>query len=462
MDTAQSSLRPAREPRDKPRSQGDRRSLYSTNSFSAIADLGSRASPFSSFPAFFSCLDYTSVRDFAYPHDSPYHYGIPVADTSGTTTPASEHYGVRRLSDPAEPYRNSSHLSAGQWGGDGVIFGDPDDDMEPLPSTSFGDAYGEDNTARRKGKHRKSKSYADISDFERGRRRESGGHRRSKDPDFYRYSSGQYDPAGRQGLRHSRGFAADAVHLDATGHRRDSHLARNAHHPPSAGFPPSADPDTRMPLDDEEINLHSSTTNPSFSHNLYQHHRASMHPEDESVRGQALALYDFEPENPNELRLREGQTVNVAYRNGHGWLVAEDPTSGEQGLVPEEYVRLVREIEGWDPERGGFIDEDAEDEADEEDGMDETEDEGQITPHEQDGGVRVEAGFPPARHERGSLVPDPDDASGPSRDATMAEAGDARSPQILSPPTMTASAASPTSSLPPATTAAKRSVDHVS
>ncbi|KAF1818626.1 uncharacterized protein K489DRAFT_294878, partial [Dissoconium aciculare CBS 342.82] len=98
--------------------------------------------------------------------------------------------------------------------------------------------------------------------------------------------------------------------------------------------------------DDEEINLHSSTTNPSFSHNLYQHHRASMHPEDESVRGQALALYDFEPENPNELRLREGQTVNVAYRNGHGWLVAEDPTSGEQGLVPEEYVRLVREIEG--------------------------------------------------------------------------------------------------------------------
>jgi hypothetical protein len=300
--------------------------------------------------------------------------------------------------------------------------------MEPLPSTSFGDTHGEDNATRRKGKHRKSKSYADISDFERGRRRESGGHRRSKDPDFYRYSSGQYDPAGRQSLRHSRGFAADAMQLDTNGHRRDSHLARHANNPSSTftSSSSSADPDTRMPLDDEVLNPHSSTSNPLFSSALYEHQRGSMHPEDESVRGQALALYDFEPENPNELRLREGQTVNVAYRNGHGWLVAEDPMSGEQGLVPEEYVRLVREIEGWDAERGGFIDEEAEDEE-----MAESSAEEQETP---DGGVSVE----------GILGVG-------GRDEVMTEAKTARNSTVLSP---TAAVSS--------TTTAKREAENVS
>ncbi|EME46884.1 hypothetical protein DOTSEDRAFT_94498, partial [Dothistroma septosporum NZE10] len=56
----------------------------------------------------------------------------------------------------------------------------------------------------------------------------------------------------------------------------------------------------------------------------------------------SLALYSFEPENDNELRLTEGQTVLVAYRHGQGWLVAENPETGEQGLIPEQYVRLLR------------------------------------------------------------------------------------------------------------------------
>ena len=86
--------------------------------------------------------------------------------------------------------------------------------------------------------------------------------------------------------------------------------------------------------------------------------RASMGPDDELFAGESLALYAFEPLNPNELRLHEGQIILVSYRHGQGWLVAEDPATGEQGLVPEEYVRLVREIEAWDAERGAFIDED--------------------------------------------------------------------------------------------------------
>ena len=67
---------------------------------------------------------------------------------------------------------------------------------------------------------------------------------------------------------------------------------------------------------------------------------------DEEMHGKAVALFDFERENENELPLVEGQVVWVSYRHGQGWLVAEDPKSGESGLVPEAYVRLLRDIEG--------------------------------------------------------------------------------------------------------------------
>jgi len=67
---------------------------------------------------------------------------------------------------------------------------------------------------------------------------------------------------------------------------------------------------------------------------------------DEEMHGKAVALFDFVPEHENELALQEGQIVLVSYRHGQGWLVAEDPQSGESGLVPEEFVRLVRHIEG--------------------------------------------------------------------------------------------------------------------
>jgi len=67
---------------------------------------------------------------------------------------------------------------------------------------------------------------------------------------------------------------------------------------------------------------------------------------DEEMHGKAVALYDFARENVNELPLMEGQVIWVSYRHGQGWLVAEDPRTGDTGLIPEEYVRLVRHIEG--------------------------------------------------------------------------------------------------------------------
>jgi hypothetical protein len=67
---------------------------------------------------------------------------------------------------------------------------------------------------------------------------------------------------------------------------------------------------------------------------------------DEEMHGKAVALFDFERENDSELPLVEGQIIWVSYRYGQGWLVAEDPRTQESGLVPEEYVRLLRDIEG--------------------------------------------------------------------------------------------------------------------
>lgn len=67
---------------------------------------------------------------------------------------------------------------------------------------------------------------------------------------------------------------------------------------------------------------------------------------DEEMHGKAVALFDFESEHENELQLKEGQIILVSYRHGQGWLVAEDPVTGESGLVPEEFVRLARHIEG--------------------------------------------------------------------------------------------------------------------
>lgn len=67
---------------------------------------------------------------------------------------------------------------------------------------------------------------------------------------------------------------------------------------------------------------------------------------DEEMHGKAVALFDFTREHENELPLTEGQVIYVSYRHGEGWLVAEDPKTGENGLVPEQFVRLLRDIEG--------------------------------------------------------------------------------------------------------------------
>ncbi|KAK9316718.1 hypothetical protein V1524DRAFT_475276 [Lipomyces starkeyi] len=63
---------------------------------------------------------------------------------------------------------------------------------------------------------------------------------------------------------------------------------------------------------------------------------------EDEIHGRAVALFDFEPENDNEVALKEGQEIWISYRHGQGWLVAQDPGTGESGLVPEEYVEIIQ------------------------------------------------------------------------------------------------------------------------
>ncbi|KAK3395010.1 hypothetical protein B0H63DRAFT_556124 [Podospora didyma] len=70
-------------------------------------------------------------------------------------------------------------------------------------------------------------------------------------------------------------------------------------------------------------------------------------PENEPpMHGKAVALFDFEKENDNELPMKEGQVIWTSYRQGSGWVVAENLETHESGLVPEEYIQLLSDIRG--------------------------------------------------------------------------------------------------------------------
>lgn len=360
---------------------------YAQNRMSQYSRSSQRSRPQSTsleYPAFNSSLPYALVRDFAYPVFHPLHYGAQL-EPSGASTPASDWNPNRRQSDPMDQWNGaSSHIggwTAGPWGGDGVMYEDPDShegSIAALPSTSFGRSsddippleFGEDEFVFKKGKHRKSKSYASITDWDRdrGRRRESGRRsRESSDQGLFYFSGHQTDPAGRDSLRLSRG--PSGAGNEPNGARRDSRYAeklpnRSFHHSQSNNNE-DFDPDEHIPLDTEPRGSHSPVRN-------------SMGPEDEELfAGLSLALYSFEPENSNELRLVEGQEIMVSYRHGQGWLVASDPNTGEQGLVPEAYVRLIADMPNYDPETGQFVDIDDLEEDDED--HDEDDDDGMET-----------------------------------------------------------------------------------
>lgn len=284
------------------------------------------------FPLFPSTLSYSLVRDFAYPYTNPLHYGPPPEPSgppSGWNTPVSE---TRRLSDP--PFAWEQRMSSQFWGSDGLARGH---DIPPIQCGDGGPPYSEDEDLQSPvvaTRHRKHKSTTSA-----------GGTRRSQlmDPSNYDNERGYYVGTGGDGSeryyvnqggeangpggefvtypadqsRHSR-----AYHFDQTGRGHDEYADENASSPASSSF---QDADQSRYSRDYQFTI----TSP-----------------DEEFHGKAVALFDFARENENELPLVEGQIIWVSYRHGQGWLVAEDPKTQESGLVPEEYVRLLRDIEG--------------------------------------------------------------------------------------------------------------------
>jgi SH3 domain len=251
------------------------------------------------------------VRDFAYPSFHPLHYGPSPPGLSGLSTPASDN-AHRRLSDPAPGWDAArGDWKSGTW------------DTDPLPNTSYSDKDGppwsEDEdvaspvvTASR---HRKIKS--SIPSFDDSRAHSSANGRASTG---YAPNAPERTSA-REGLGpQGRG---DARFLGAT-------LSNRAYDKAGSGGYHEYDSD-----DDAK-------DDPRYSRD-YQFTIVSP---DEEMHGRAVALFDFEAENENELSMREGMIVFISFRHGQGWLVAQDLKSGESGLVPEEYVRLLRDIEG--------------------------------------------------------------------------------------------------------------------
>jgi hypothetical protein len=368
------------------------------STFSNTSNVSARSRPTSiAYPLFHSSLPYTLVRDFAYGPLHPLFYGPLPEQPSEISTPASEFN--RRLSDPPALWDSGGHGRAG-WTVPATL--SLWTEGEQLPQTSFdngrfdgrgdGPPYSEDEdihspvvTSTRH--HKKHKS--NIVDFDRlstgrgfalsgeGQRRGSytgtngDGSRTyyvSEELEAANGPGGEYItyPPSRQRNQQqptsapsSAPQAAGNLAVRTNSPRRDSHFAGSTL--PRRRYDTDVDP---MSLD---INLHSSPSNespytsqPSHTYEspydsededtdasrLSRSYTLSIVDPAEEMAGKAVALFDFARENDNELPLVEGQVILISYRHGQGWLVAQDPKTGESGLVPEEYVRLLRDIEG--------------------------------------------------------------------------------------------------------------------
>ncbi|KAI9724296.1 MAG: HOG (high osmolarity glycerol) pathway protein [Chrysothrix sp. TS-e1954] len=270
----------------------------------------SRSRPQSIIPQFPSSLTYALVRDFAYPPQHPMHYGPP-AQSSAITTPGAE--PQRRLSDTS----SMTFASSGGAFPGGSTYTGSDDARLPATTYAEGPPWPEDEdlhspivNSAKKHRHFRSDFKLDPEGDHDGQKSDSGDEDDNDDND-----SGDVTPNGRHALHKSR-------------------RQQSQHPTQSSYFGPGAVADSPKPTDDQQDSRYSRD---------YSFTIASP---DEEMHGKAVALYDFAKENENELPLVEGQVLWVSYRHIEGWLVARDPKSDENGLVPEAYVRLLRDIEG--------------------------------------------------------------------------------------------------------------------
>ncbi|KAL1837224.1 hypothetical protein VTJ49DRAFT_4106 [Mycothermus thermophilus] len=302
--------------------------------YSNAGSVPSRSRPPSHiFPLFPSSLPYTLVRDFAYPVTHPMHYGPPPEPSrppSGMTTPASEHGRPSDLPGSWDPRGgNGGGWDPHPW------LGSASHRPADLPSIQFTDGppWSEDEDLQSpvvSSRHRKHKSSsAGLSGKNRSR--------------------GSVD--SKAGVYYA-GTGGEQYYGDGTNGQGGGEYV--AYPPDGSAYPAGADQQPRQfgaegrdfgPEDDDSSSCSSEYYNRDESRYSRDYQFTITSP-DEEMCGKAVALFDFERENESELPLVEGQIIWVSFRYGQGWLVAEDPKTQESGLVPEEYVRLLRDIEG--------------------------------------------------------------------------------------------------------------------
>ncbi|KAL4796542.1 hypothetical protein BDV19DRAFT_378058 [Aspergillus venezuelensis] len=313
------------------------------------------------FPIFHSSLPYALVRDFAYPTIHPFHYGPLPLSASGLSSPVSEH---RRLSDPPASWDSSrGQWSTQPWGAD------TGQGHQQLPAMSFGDGppYSEDEDLHSPvfsaPRHRKNKSTgSDLNG---------------------RLSSGNHWP------RHLS-LSADNERGTLVSMNADGSETYYVNDDDDDDDGPGGDLVTYPPNESRFTYVGAYNDNHGYDqgagivsgdgiHRYSRDFQFSVGCPDEEMHGKAVALFDFTREHENELPLAEGQVIFVSYRHGQGWLVAEDPRTGESGLVPEEFVRLVRDIEGGLTSLNGDAEAEFEDEYP---SPDSTESQQEVTPTE--------------------------------------------------------------------------------
>ncbi|KAK0730428.1 SH3 domain-containing protein [Lasiosphaeris hirsuta] len=337
-------------PRPMSHASKNRLSQYSTSS------IPSRSRPPSHIFAIFpSSLSYALVRDFAYPSGHPMHYGPPPEPSrppSGMTTPASDQ---RRLSDPPTSWDSKMGWDTHSWGNDS--FGRSID----LPPIQFvdGPPWSEDEDLQSpvvSSRHKKHKSSSGTYGHGRnrnGREVLSAQVGSILNPDNFDRERGYY--VGTSGDGSERYYVNQGEEANGPGGEYVTYPPDQARHVAAAYQVADqqprqyADPDTGGTRSDseEESDTGSSPGYQEEDQSRYSRdYQFTITSPDEEMHGKAVALFDFERENENELPLVEGQIIWVSYRHGLGWLVAEDPKTQESGLVPEGYVRLLRDIEG--------------------------------------------------------------------------------------------------------------------
>lgn len=295
------------------------------------------------------------------------HYGPPPESSqpaSGASTPVSEFQ--KQLSDPPPSWDSGGGWAPGPWGGEGLFKG------EQLAPIHFGDGppWSEDEDLQSpvvvSSRHRKHKSTGGFGNGQgRGRSRHRGDGERTSSmlsQENYDHDRGYF--VGTRGDGSERYYINQGSEADGPGGeivtyppeqarhstlapynvpgQRDSHFAGTL---PSRSYTDETGQD--YPSESDASSSESSPGMTRHDESRYSRdYQFTIASPDEEMHGKAVALFDFQRENENELPLVEGQVIWVSYRHGQGWLVAMDPRTQESGLVPEEYVRLLRDIQG--------------------------------------------------------------------------------------------------------------------